>query len=125
MARKNRELQRLPPEAVQRQVLRDRRECGQFRTIVSDNPVYGLLRVQLEFVQDADDLGPTTRGPKPKRETLLRILDILERDQLPIRTSLVSPIVRRIASEINLSEAQIRDLLHQLADLSEKLSCQF
>jgi len=121
MARKNRELQRLPPEAAQRQAIRNRLTRGEFRTLISDDPVYGLLRVQLEHLQDADRLSPRRRGPKPKRQTLLKILEILERDRLPIRTSPVSPVVARIATEIRLSPLQTRDLLHQLADLSEKL----
>jgi hypothetical protein len=122
MARKNRELQRLPPEADQRQALRNRLERGQFRTVVSDDPVYGMLRVQLEHLQEADKLSPRRRGPKPKRQILLKILEILERDHLPIRTSPVSPVVAEIAKEIKLSVMQTRDFLHQLADLSEKLS---
>jgi len=121
MARKNRELQRLPPEGAQRQAIRNRLERGQFRTIVSDDPVYGLLRVQLEHLRDADKLSPRRRGPRPKRQTLLKILEILERNRLPIRTSPVSPVVARIAKEIGLSAMQTRDLIHQLADMSEKL----
>jgi hypothetical protein len=122
MAQKNRELQRLPPHAAQRSALRNRMGTGRLRTVVSDDPLYGLLRVQIELLLEADELAPKMRGPKPKRQTLLRILDILERDRLPIRTSLVSPVVARIAKEIILTAMQTRDLLHQLADLSEKLS---
>ena len=78
MAQKNRELQRLPPHAAQRSALRNRMGTGRLRTVVSDDPLYGLLRVQIELLLEADELAPKMRGPKPKRQTLLRILDILE-----------------------------------------------
>jgi hypothetical protein len=91
--------------------------------VVSDDPVYGALRAQLEFLweADADPLVPPRRGPKPKRATLLRVLSELEREKLPIRTGLRSPVVKRIADKLGVSHDQARDLLHQLADLAEKL----
>lgn len=126
MAKKNRELQRVPSEEAQRAALRLQAEYGpigsRYQISVSSDPRYGLLRAQLMHFQDADKLAPkATRGPKPKRATLLRILTILESEDLPIRTGDRSPVVAHVAGQMNLSESQVRDLLHQLADMAEKL----
>jgi hypothetical protein len=121
MSQKNRTLQRLPPEGAQQAVLRRRLASGHLGTVVSADPCYGSLRAILKHLEEADGVAPRRRGPKPKRRMLLRILDVLEADGLPIRTGDRSPIVSRVAAAIGLSEAQARDRLHQLADMAERL----
>lgn len=111
----------MPSEAVQRAALRERRQAAIFRSVVSGDPVYGVLRTQLELLQEADLLAPPPRGPRPKREMLLRILAELEEAGLPIRTSMESRTVTHVAQRIGRSPAQARDLLHQLADMAAKI----
>lgn len=137
MAKKNRELQRVPPEEAQRAALRS----GRLTTVVSEHPVYGTLRTLLNQIRESDTHSPPSPGPKPKRDTLLCILDMLENpdeaarkltivkrlegvEHIPIRTSADSPVVKYISAKLNKSEAQTRDLLHQLADLAEGVSDQ-
>jgi hypothetical protein len=124
MAKKNRELQRVPSANSQKSALRRRAKNRVFRPVVSEHPVYGTLRAQLALVMEADALAPTSRGRKPDRTVLLRLLTALERDGLEIRTNYVSPVVKRLAAEVNLSPMQVRDRLHQLADMAEKLKPQ-
>jgi hypothetical protein len=121
MAKKNRELQRVPPASAQKSALQRRMKHRISRLAVSGHPVYGALRAQLELVLEADALAPTSRGRKPERTVLLRLLAALERDGLAIRTNYVSPIVKRLAAEVHLSAMQVRDRLHQLAGMAEKL----
>jgi hypothetical protein len=45
----------------------------------------------------------------------------MEATDLPIRTNTTSPVVKHLARELNLSVLHVRDLLHQLADMAEKL----
>ena len=118
MTERNRILQRIPHEQMQREALR--RRCGAWLAISRDKH-YGTLRAQLELLREADALAPAQRGPKQKRDMLLRILDVLEDEGLPIRTGDRSPVVNRVAEAIDRSPAQARDLLHQLADMVEQL----
>lgn len=112
----------MPSPEAQRAAHRARTARNQFYLALSDGPVYGLLRVQLELLKDADALEPKRRGPRPKRDTLLDMLDILEQGQLPIRTNAVGPVTRQVAEKMGLSRMQTRDLLHQLADMAEQLT---
>jgi hypothetical protein len=121
MAKKNRELQRVPPKVAQRQALRARMKPGGFRPVVSGDALYGTLRAQLKHIKEADALAPKSRGPKPKRETLLRILAELEAADLPLRTNAASPVVKHLTLKLHLNKWHVRDLLHQLADMAEKL----
>jgi hypothetical protein len=121
VAKKNRELQRVPSEELQRGVLQSRVRSGYFRTVVSAHPDYGLLRAQLELMQDADKLAPATRGPKPKRDVLIRLLSELQSNEWDIFTSENNYIVRCLADILNLSPIQVRDHLHKLKDMLEKL----
>ena len=120
MAPNNRTLQRVPPITLQRTALMRRKKL---KTVVSDDPTIGMLQAQLELVQEADSLHDACNpqpGPKPKRETLIRILEVLEREKLPIRTSEHTATVNRVACILNRSPLQVRDLLHQLADMVER-----
>ncbi len=120
---KNRELQRVPPREARLAAMRLRAEYGalghQFR-VWNPNDLFGGLRVLLTHVQDADEFAPPSRGPKPKRRTLLSILNILESSNLPLRTGERSPVVKEVADRVYLSEAQVRDLSRQLVDLARK-----
>jgi hypothetical protein len=112
-------LQRLPGKQAQHEALKRR---GERRFVVSSNEIYGTLRAQLEYLREADALEPPSRGPKPKRTTLLKILDLRDTYGVAeIRTSIRSPLVARVAKGIGKSPEQTRDLLHQLKDMEEKL----
>ena len=94
---------------------------------ISCDPLLASLLALLEMIKDMDRFGTPQKGPKPKRDTLIAITQILQRNKLPIATGTGAIHVRTVCAElariegINLSEIHVRDLLHQLQDLAERL----
>jgi hypothetical protein len=133
MPAKDRHL-RLPSTPAVAATHERRKDAGKFHPTMSSDPVVGLVRAMLEFVQEADGQEPLHSGPPVKRQALLDLLNFVEErgyrlgaitqpdgSRKRIGTAEKGKLVQEAAVKLNLSPARVRDLARQLADMAANL----
>ncbi len=100
-----------------------------FKTVVSSDPVAGVVRAIINLAQDAAPRDPPRRGPKDAYDRLHDLLEFIEkewfqigmRDGKRVGTADKGALATGAAKEMNISTSRAADLARQIADITEAM----